>query len=753
MTSQAGGTDPLRQWYAETFTDRLIVKLRGKTPITQVTRMSPTHLQTLSTAAGATLAHVRSMSMGAQVLKLPYRMRLHEVADIAARLSDDPNIEYAEPDRNLRPLLVPADPDFVDQWHYKDPVADGEPGAANLPGAWDITTGSTGIVIAVIDTGILPGHVDLSNRIVAGYDFVSNAAMANDGNGRDPDPTDAGDWITGAESTDPASVFFDCRITNSTWHGTHVAGIAGAAANNGAGGAGVNWVSKILPARALGKCGGFVSDIVDAMLWAAGFAVTGVPVNANPADVLNLSLGGPGACGATEQSAIDQITAAGKVIVVAAGNDNLNIGAIPATPANCNGVITVAATRRDGGKASYSNFGSPVAIAAPGGDAPVIPDGVLSTHDGGLTVADNDDLFDYLAGTSMATPHVSGTVSLMLSANNGLSPTHILQKLQATARTFPSNAGVDCTVSTCGAGIVDAAGAVQSASNATPPTADPGPDQSADPGALVNLDAGGSSANAPATIIEYEWNQKSGPTVALSDTRSTALSFTAPAAAEGTVLTFELKVTDDGGLQGNASVKVTLNNVAPVILASLIQLASVGGQLTFTVRAADGNGTTPILSATGLPAGATFDPATGVFSWSTAGPTGAFNVTFTATDAENPAIKTDRIVTIQVVSGVSVSSSGSSNSDSCFIATAAFGTPMAEEVRYLRALRDQYLLPNRWGRAFVEWYYRVSPPIAEQIRSRKWLRAFVRTALTPLVALSKRLVAAPVPTTSALQAL
>jgi serine protease len=325
--------------------------------------MSAARVQALSTVAGVTLSHVRAMSGGADVLRLPYPMNATEVATFVEKLNADPNVEYAEVDRIMRPLLVPTDPRYIDQWHYKEPnpATDNEPGGINLPGAWDITTGGTGVVIAVVDTGILPGHTDFSGRTVPGYDFVSDTVIANDGGGRDSDPTDPGDWVTAGESADATSILFGCPIGNSSWHGTHVAGTTGAAANNGAGGVGVNWVSKILPVRVLGKCGGFLSDIVDGMLWAAGLADSGLPdnlVNANPADVLNLSLGGPGACGTTEQNAIDQIVAAGKVVVVAGGNSSTSLDLFSESPANCSGVITVAATTRTGGRASYSSFGS-----------------------------------------------------------------------------------------------------------------------------------------------------------------------------------------------------------------------------------------------------------------------------------------------------------------------------------------------------------------------------------------------------------
>ena len=429
-------------------TDRIIVKYKSNMQAfsspEQVSQM-----ERVSNAAGMTLEYMRTMSGDSHVLQLPERMPVEQVQEISEQLMLLPEVEYAEPDLILTHGLVPNDPFYGSQWHYFDTYG------INAPAAWDLTTGSSNVVMAVIDTGIT-NHADLSGRTVPGYDFISDVLMANDGNGRDNNPSDPGDWVTLADSS---GYFAGCPVSDSSWHGTHVAGTMGAASNNGTGVAGVNWNSRILPVRVLGKCGGYTSDIADGMRWAAGLPVSGVPNNPNPAKVLNLSLGGFGACGTTYQNAINSIVSAGSVVVISAGNSNAD--ASNYRPANCSGVITVAATSAAGSRAYYSNYGSTVEISAPGGDFSS-DTGVLSTLNTGTTVPVADTYESY-QGTSMAAPHLSGVVSLMFSLNPHLTPSQVLQILQSTANPFFS--GGTCTTSNCGAGIVDAGAAV----NAVPP--------------------------------------------------------------------------------------------------------------------------------------------------------------------------------------------------------------------------------------------------------------------------------------------
>jgi serine protease len=436
------------------FTDRIIVKYRT-TPDTAAA--ATTQLRGAESSAqrfGLGLSRVRTTALGSQVLKVNRKMSLAEAERLAADLAaSDPNVEYAEPDRILRKTLTPNDPRYNEQWHYFEAA-----GGINAPQAWDKSTG-TGVVVAIIDTGIRP-HADLNGNLLPGYDFISDAFVGNDGNGRDGDPNDPGDWVNPGECGpgDPAA------FEASSWHGTHVTGTVVARTNNSIGVAGVAFNARVVTARVLGKCGGFTSDIADAIIWTSGGTVPGVPANANPARVLSLSLGGGGACGGTTQSAINTARSNGASVIVAAGNSNAN--AANFTPANCSGVVTVAAVGRNGGKASYSNFGATVEVAAPGGSGGA--NSVLSTLNAGQ-MGPGADSYALYNGTSMATPHVAGVVALIRSANQSLNPDQVTSILQTTARAFPA------TCSQCGSGIVNANAAVDAALGVPPPPPPPPP--------------------------------------------------------------------------------------------------------------------------------------------------------------------------------------------------------------------------------------------------------------------------------------
>jgi serine protease len=431
-------------------TDRLIVQYRAGSAA--AASHSPQALALAHEAvqrAGVQMRFLRRHALGGHVFKLDRKLPEAEVRALAKAIAAaDPSVDYAEPDRMLQALFTPNDTSYASQWHYYEATA-----GLNLPTAWDKSTGS-GVVVAVLDTGYRP-HADLAANLLPGYDFIGDLAVANDGNGRDGDASDPGDWVAANECGGTHSA------RNSSWHGTHVAGTIAAVTHNASGVAGVAYGAKVVPARVLGQCGGYTSDIADAIIWASGGSVSGVPANANPAKVINMSLGGGGSCDATTQSAINSARSRGTTVVVAAGNSNANAGSY--SPASCAGVITVAAVGRTGSRAYYSNYGTVVDVAAPGGDMSTgSTNGVLSTLNAGTTVPAADN-YAYYQGTSMATPHVAGVVALMLAKNPALTPDEVETRLKASTRAFTG------TCSQCGTGLVDANAAVDAATGTNPP--------------------------------------------------------------------------------------------------------------------------------------------------------------------------------------------------------------------------------------------------------------------------------------------
>jgi serine protease len=425
-------------------TDRLIVKYKpGSLAEARADAQTMARAFEAAARAGVQLKYLRSNAFGAHVLKMDKLLTVREVRALAQAVAEaDVEVEFAEPDRRMHALMTPNDTSYNSQWHYFETT-----GGLRAPAAWDKSTGS-GVRVAVIDTGYRP-HADLAANIVGGYDFIADTWTANDGGGRDSSALDPGDWVSAnaCGGTHAAQ--------NSSWHGTHVAGTIAAVTNNASGVAGVAFNAKVVPARVLGRCGGYTSDIADAITWSSGGTVSGVAANANPARVINLSLGGSGSCDSTTQSAINGARGRGTVVVVAAGNSNANASGF--TPANCSGVITVAATGRTGARAYYSNYGAVVDVAAPGGDTSGgSSNGILSTLNAG-TSSPGADNYAYYQGTSMAAPHVAGVVALMLAKNSALTPDEVETKLKASTRAFPGNCGQ------CGTGIVDANAAVDAA--------------------------------------------------------------------------------------------------------------------------------------------------------------------------------------------------------------------------------------------------------------------------------------------------
>jgi serine protease len=495
-------------------------------------------LTTLS-VGGVNLQTVRSLALEGTRL---YRASTGaDVESLATQLRSRSDVLWAQPNYIDRAFATPNDTNYSFQWHYP---------AINLPQAWDSEKGLTNAVtVAVIDTGVLKAHPEFQGKLVGGYDFITSPQNSGDGDGRDNNADDPGDNPTG----------------QSSYHGSHVAGTVAALTDNNDGVAGVSWGAKILPVRVLGLQGGSQADIADAMVWSAGVNVTGVPANPNPAQVINMSLGGQRPCSDTPiyQEAIDAVNAKGAIIVVAAGNSNID--ATGFAPASCSGVITVGATEFQNHRARYSNFGPRVDVMAPGGDveADLNEDNFV---DGVLSLGKNDQTgefnFIFENGTSMASPHVAGVVALMKSRDPSLTLARALDVLKRTSKPLTATActgpGPAQLPQDCGAGLVDAAAAIAALNGGGGPAPTPDFTLSLNPSS-VQLKPG-SSQNITVNI-------------ARSAGFADPLSFTLVGASAGITGTFSA--------QGNNAAQLSLNVASSVAKGSYaLTVRGVGGALT-----------------------------------------------------------------------------------------------------------------------------------------------------------------------------
>ncbi|URM89244.1 S8 family serine peptidase [Streptomyces sp. MRC013] len=403
--------------------------------------------------AGESLDFDRRLGTGAALISLDGAADEKTADTVMAAFRADPDVAYVVPDRRVyATAATPNDTEYSRQWDLFEATA-----GMRVPGAWDKATGS-GVNVSVIDTGYV-AHSDLSANIVPGYDFISDPFMANDGGGRDGNAADPGDWMLQGECGDN----YPERDTSSSWHGTHVAGTIAASTHNGKGVAGIAYDAKVQPVRVLGKCGGTTADIMDAITWSSGGSVAGAPSNPYPADVINMSLGGGGSCDAGTQSAINAAVNRGSTIVVAAGNSNVNASGF--NPANCSNVITVAASDREGNRASYSNYGTIVDITAPGGEtAASSANGIWSTLNSGTRGPVGENYKAY-QGTSMAAPHIAGLAALMKQANPSMTPAQIESTIKSKARPLPGYCSGGC-----GAGLADAAATLGAGGGTQPPS-------------------------------------------------------------------------------------------------------------------------------------------------------------------------------------------------------------------------------------------------------------------------------------------
>lgn len=432
---------------ATTTPNRIRVKYREGPQAAAASAGAPDIAASVAQTSDARI-QTRQRSDSTEDIVLDRQVSGQELGRIAETLARNPAVEWAVPETIERAQV--EDPLFNQQWNYHQAKT-----GIRLRPAWTQSTGKD-VVVAVLDTGFRK-HVDIASHLLTGYDFVSNPGSSNDGDGRDPDASDPGDWCP----TDPP------QFQRSSWHGLHVAGTIAAVTDNGIGVAGVAPGVKILPVRVLGQCGGSNLDISDAILWAAGLPIDGVTKNPTPARVINLSLGAAGPCDPAYADAIRKARQQGVTVVVAAGNSDIDASGF--RPANCEGVISVAATNRVGARAYFgrpgagSNFGASVKVAAPGGETSDNPEnGILSTMNDGIRAPGNDSYKAY-QGTSMAAPHVAGVVALMYQVHPNILPDEALSILRATSQPFPIVTSRQCDTSSCGAGIIDAEAAVAEA--------------------------------------------------------------------------------------------------------------------------------------------------------------------------------------------------------------------------------------------------------------------------------------------------
>ncbi len=599
-------------------TDRLIVKFRQPLgPVIQKVESEEVRrlrIAALASRTGVSLAFVRSISASTHAVRVDRQYAGAELRALMARVAGDASVEYVAPDLRRYRSLVPTDPLYgagqVTQQWWLTPPSSTLLSPINAEQAWDITTGSTRVVVAVVDTGVLFDHPDLGRyasggKLLPGYDFVGGSGstdalfVANDGDGWDPDPSDPGDWISASDLN--LGVFSGCDQSDSSWHGTHVAGIIGARSNNGVGVAGIGWRNWVLPVRVLGKCFGYDSDIIAGMRWAGGLTVPGVPDNPYPARVLNLSLGSPGQCTSPYQDAINQLKAQNVLVVAAAGND---LQSSSDTPANCSGVMSVTALRHVGTKVGFANWGSDVAMAAPGGNCVNLSGDclypIVSTGNTGTQGPDPTGMtYDGEVGTSFAAPMVAGVAGLMLAVNPTLTVDALRTRIQSSARPFvppdpnllacsdpsfvpdpnstdPNALMCNCTTTSCGSGMLDAFGAVTAALN---PLAAIAATSSPSLGQPLALDARPSTAAIGASISSYRWSiaapSNAGAALTSPNSAQTSLTF----ATTGTY-TVRLDVTDSNGRTDFRTCTITVSSSGNIPQCTGMLPASLPPDLT-----------------------------------------------------------------------------------------------------------------------------------------------------------------------------
>jgi serine protease len=524
----------------------------------------------------------------------------------------------------------------------------------------------------------------------------------------------------------------------SSWHGTRVSGMLGALTDNAVGVAGLTWGPKILPVRVLGKCGGFDSDIIAGMRWAAGLAVPGVPLNPTPARVLNLSLGGQSDCSAAYMTAITDITGQGASIFASAGNEGGPID----EPANCPGVVGVTAVRHVGTKVGFANVSgfqttggvrADVSLAAPGGNCYNLTGACLfsldTTTNAGTTTPDTSatgytytNQTNFNVGTSFSSPIAAGIAALMYSVNSSLTPALLLARLKSGAGPFPNIATdstgaaipmchvaasptdlqtieCNCTTTTCGAGLANAPGAVAEALRPIAVISVSGTNAN---GQTVNFSVTGSAAADGRSLTSYAWAITAFSSVAsptLGAATGTTSSLVIPACGSVTV---QLTVTDDQGrtdavsqVFGQAPAAGTCLGPAPTAVISVSGTNANGQSVTLGATgssAASGHALTAYawaVTAFSSVASPTLSATTGSTSSLAIPSCGSVTVQLTVTDDQGQTATTSQVLGTAPAAGMtcaapSGSGGGGGVLDPAALAAAALGAALAVGARRRR---------------------------------------------------------------------
>ena len=559
------------------------LKTQSVAPDGVATRADVATVQRWSAAAQLPMAYKRPMSGGAHVLTLPKVMTLEDAQTVAQRMEASGEFEYVSPDRIMRPMALATDPLFGQQWSLLATTASA-PGGANVTAAWDATTGVDTVGVGIVDTGIRADHADFAGlNFGTGRNFVSNSAMTGSADPKtgntvtsgfvnngannaltNTDPSDPGDWVTSGDAA-LYPTFCGSSTNDSSWHGTFVAGQIGAQRNNGIGIAGIAPRVRVQMARALGKCGGSTSDIMDAVTWLSGGSVPGVANNPTPVKVINMSLGGQGSCSTLEQNSITAARALGATIVAAAGNE---AGPVDA-PANCSGTIAVTAHTLEGDNAFYANVGAQTVISAPGGGSGTVIPGsaskIVSLSNTGKTsptASPGGDAYAQDIGTSMATPHVAATAALMLSVQPALTPDNITAIIKQSARPFVPGTYCATHAGVCGAGMLDAGAAVTQAQGSPTMHAAASASTVAANTAVTLTSVGGAGYNK--TTSSTVWAQTAGTPVTLTMTGPDANGVSTATFTPGVagVYSFSVTLTNSSGATASDTASVTATAAA-----------------------------------------------------------------------------------------------------------------------------------------------------------------------------------------------